>query len=307
MMLGAGLGTAAGAAGYWLVLRDHTVEEPALARPRLRIAIADDDRFPRAVVVRGEEPRELVRRAVIALGGMSRFISRGDVVVVKPNVAWDRTPRQAATTNPDVVAELARLCFSAGARQVIVTDATINDARHCFERSGIAAAASAEGARVVLPEARLFRETDLGGEVLRVWPVLGPFLTADKVINVPVAKHHSLSGVTLGLKNWYGILGGTRQRLHQRIHESLADLAAFMRPTLTVIDCWRVLLRNGPGGGNLEDVFEAKTLVAGTDPVTLDAWTAREFWKLDAAALPYLDLARARGLGSTGLDGVRTL
>jgi uncharacterized protein (DUF362 family) len=305
-LIGGGLGVALGAGGYWLARRDRTVHEPALLRPRAAVPVPDDPRFPQLVVARGEDPRRLVRSCLDALGGMERFIARGDVVVVKPNAAWDRTPRQAATTNPDVLAELAWLCLDAGAKQVTVTDVTINDARRCFERSGIAAAASAAGARVVLPESRLFRETDLRGEVLRVWPVLEPFLTADKVINVPVAKHHSLTGVTLGMKNWYGILGGARQRLHQRIHESLADLAAFLRPTLTVIDCWRVLLRNGPGGGNLEDVLTAKTLVAGTDPVALDAWAAREFWKLEPSALPYLALAHDRGLGTFDLESVRT-
>ena len=104
-----------------------------------------------------------------------------------------------------------------------------------------------------MPEARLFRDVDLRGEVLGVWPVLEPFLTADKVINVPIAKHHSLTGATLGVKNWYGILGGQRQRLHQRINESLADLLAFLRPTLTILDAYRVLMRNGPTGGSLND------------------------------------------------------
>ena len=307
LLLSGGLSAAAVVAGYWLVRRDKRPEATVLAQPVSRVEIPDDARFPRAVAARGEDPRELVRRAVAALGGMGRFISRGDVVVVKPNISWDRTPWQAATTNPEVVGEVVRLCVGAGARQVVVTDVSINEARNCFDRSGIGAAALAAGARVVLPESRLFREIDLKGDVLRVWPVLEPFLAADKVINLPVAKHHSLSAVTLGLKNWYGILGGERQRLHQRIHESVVDLAAFMRPALTLIDCWRVLLRNGPGGGNVEDVLDARTLVAGTDPVALDAWTAHEFWKLEAPALPYLALARERGLGSTVIDGVRAL
>ena len=129
------------------------------------------------------------------------------------------------------------------------------------------------GAEFVYPEEGLFREVDLGGDVLNAWPVLRPFLEADKVINVPIAKHHSLTGASLGIKNWYGILGGPRQRLHQRIHESLTDLAAFMRPTLTLIDAFRVLIRNGPNGGNPADVVLKKTVIAGTDPVALDTST----------------------------------
>lgn len=146
---------------------------------------------------------------------------------------------------------------------------------------------------------------DLRGEILDSWPVLEPFLNADKIINVPIAKHHSLTGASLGMKNWYGILGGPRHRLHQRIHESLADLADFMRPTLTVIDAWRVLMRNGPGGGNPADVALKKTLVAGTDPVALDAYVAKAYWDLDRHTLRYLDLARQRHLGTPDFETLR--
>jgi uncharacterized protein (DUF362 family) len=126
------------------------------------------------------------------------------------------------------------------------------------------------------------------------------------MINIPIAKHHSLTGATLGMKNWYGILGGPRQRLHQSIHESLVDLADFMRPTLTIIDAFRVLLRNGPGGGNLSDVALRKTLIAGTDPVALDAYAAKAYWDLDWHTLQYLKLASERHLGTLDFETVRT-
>ena len=257
-------------------------------------------------MIQGEDPRLLVRKAFEELGGVRRFISRGDVVVIKPNASWDRTPEQAANTNPMVVAETVRLCLGAGARKVIVTDVTINEPHRCFERSGIGEAARAEGAQVVLPDERKFRDIDLRGEVLGSWPVLDPFLNADKMINLPIAKHHSLTGVTLGMKNWYGILGGPRHRLHQRIHESLADLADFMRPTLTIVDAYRVLRRNGPGGGNLADVELKKTVVAGTDPVALDAYVAKAFWDLDSRTLRYLKLASDRNLGTLNFETLRT-
>jgi len=258
------------------------------------------------VVTQGGDPRALVRRALEELGGIRRFITRGDVVVVKPNIGWDRTPEQAANTNPEVVAEVVRLCHAAGAARVVVTDVSCNEPRRCFERSGIAAAARAEGALVILPEERKFREVDLRGDVLNVWPVFEPFLAADKIINMPIAKHHSLTGATLGMKNWYGILGGQRQRLHQRIHECLVDLGEFMRPTFTIIDAFRVLLRNGPTGGNFEDVAFKKTLLAGTDPVALDAYAAKAYWDLDYQRLPYLRLATDRGLGTMHFETVRT-
>jgi uncharacterized protein (DUF362 family) len=135
---------------------------------------------------------------------------------------------------------------------------------------------------------------------------LDTFLNADKIINIPIAKHHSLSGATLGMKNWYGILGGPRHQLHQRINESLADLADFMRPTLTIMDCYRVLMTNGPTGGDPEDVALKKTVLAATDPVAVDAYTAKAYWNLDSKALPYLRMAAARGLGTVEFEKVPT-
>jgi uncharacterized protein (DUF362 family) len=293
-------GIAAGAtgAGFWLSERSRrpTAEQAVQARRDHRVAA--DMQWPQIAVVQNAEPRELAAKALENLGGMRRFVSRQDVVVLKPNIAWDRTPEQAANTNPDLVAELVRQCWQAGAKRVIVTDVSCNEPRRCFQRSGIMAAARAEGAEVILPDADHFREVDLGGVMLKNWQVFTPFLEADKVINLPIAKHHGLTGATLGMKNWYGILGGLRNRLHQQIHQSLADLASFMLPTLTVMDCYRVLVRNGPTGGNPEDVAVKKTVVAGTDPVAIDAYVAKAYWNLDVEKLPYLQMAAARGLGT---------
>jgi uncharacterized protein (DUF362 family) len=305
----AGLGAAATGLGFWFDRRSRRPEPgdrvlPASAKHNY--LVAPDPARPELAVAQGGDPAALVGRAFEALGGARRFISRNDIVVIKPNVGWDRTPEQAANTNPALVAEVVRQCLQAGAARVIVTDVSCNEPRRCFERSGIGTAARSAGAQVLLPEPRLFREIDLRGDVLRSWPVLQPFLEADKLINLPIAKHHSLTGCTLGMKNWYGILGGQRSRLHQRIHESLADLADFMRPTLTILDCYRVLLRNGPTGGNVEDVALKRTVLAGTDPVALDAWAAKAYWDIDAQHLPYLKMAAGRGLGRVDFENVRT-
>lgn len=257
---------------------------------------------PQLVVSQGEDPRRAVREVFERLGGAKTFIARGDVVAIKPNIGWDRSPEQAANTNPDALAETVRICLEAGAKQVVITDAPVNDAASTFERSGVARAAREAGARVLLPERRRFRDVDLRGEILGVWPVLEAFLDADKVINIPIAKHHGLTGATLGIKNWYGVLGGPRTRLHQRVHESLADLALFLQPTLTILDAWRVLVRNGPSGGSLGDVEVRKTIVAGTDPVALDAYAAKAFFGLDAARMPYLAMASRRGAGTVEFE-----
>ena len=307
-------GIAAGAAGvgFWLSERSTRPVPPHAELARRDHRVAADPQRPKLTVVqyptavdsaaKAGEPRALANMALANLGGMSRFIARQDVVVIKPNIAWDRTPEQAANTNPELVAEVVKQCWAAGAKRVIVTDVSCNEPRRCFLRSGIQSAARAEGAQVILPNPDLFREVDLGGVVLKSWLVFTPFLEADKVINLPIAKHHELTGATLGMKNWYGILGGQRNRLHQQIHQSLVDLANFMLPTLTIMDCYRILLRNGPTGGNLEDVALKKTVVAGTDPVALDAWVAKAYWNLDPQHLPYLGMAANRGLGTVDFD-----
>jgi len=302
----AGLAAAASAGAVWLSRRSRPpqIEQaPALTR---NLAVAARVDLPELVTVTGDDPGRLAERAVAELGGMRRFVSRGDVVVLKPNVSWDRIPEQAANTNPVVVETVARLCLEAGARRVLVADVTIHDAARCYERSGIGEAARRAGAEVVLPSPQRLRTVDLRGEALRVWPVFQPFLECDRVINLPVAKHHSLTRVTLGLKNWYGILGGTRQRLHQRIQESLADLAGFLRPTLTLIDAYRVLMRGGPSGGSLNDVALRRTVLAGTDPVALDACAAQMFWGLSLEQLPFVQIAARRGLGAADFTRLRT-
>jgi uncharacterized protein (DUF362 family) len=301
---GIGLGTAA--FGVWLSNRSEQPVEAVVTNAKRSHTVAADINLPEMVVVQGGEPVPLVQAAMSALGGMKRFVSRGETVLIKPNIGWDRTPEQAANTNPDLVGEVVRQCWQAGAKKVTVTDVSCNDPRRCFQRSGIADAAHREGAEVLLPDPDKFKQVDIQGDVLRTWLVYEPFLNVDKIINIPIAKHHSLTGTTLGMKNWYGILGGQRNQLHQNIHESLADLADFIRPTVTIIDAYRILIRNGPTGGSLEDVELKKALVAGTDPVAIDAYVAKAYWNLEPEALPYLKFASLKGLGTPEFEKVRS-
>ncbi|HEV2423335.1 MAG TPA: DUF362 domain-containing protein [Terriglobia bacterium] len=301
-----GLGAASAGAGVWLSGRSRRPEVSQGAPPgyKVRQGVPPDPNLPALVVARGDDPRQLVRRSIDELGGIRRFVAAGEVVVIKPNIGWDRTPEQAANTNPLVVAAVVRLCRDAGARRVIVTDVSCNDPRRCFPRSGIPDAALAEGAEVLMPEDRVLRRVNLGAS-LGSWLALEPALSADKLINLPVAKHHSLTGVTLGMKNWLGIVSGPRNRLHQDIHHSLVALAEVARPVLTIIDAYRILVRNGPTGGSLADVELKKTLIASTDPVAADAYAAKTYWDLDANKLLYLKIAQERGLGRMDFENVR--
>lgn len=247
---------------------------------------------------------QIVRKAIDALGGMKRFISRGDVVVVKPNIGWDRMPIHAANTNPDVVGAVIQMAFEAGAKKVTVADGSCNDPNRCFQRSGIWRKAYGLGAEVVLPAEHRFRTTRMKGEVLDEWPIFTTLVDADKVINVPVAKHHNLAKYTAAMKNWYGVLGGRRNRLHQNIDTSIADLATFMRPSLVVIDAMRVLMRNGPQGGNIDDTKVLNTIIASTDQVAADALGCTLIGQ-HRDNLPYLKMGHERGLGTMHWENLR--
>jgi uncharacterized protein (DUF362 family) len=269
---------------------------PAAARTVPDHRVGEDPLFPPLAVARGANPAVVTRAALEALGGMGRFVGEGETVLVKPNMAWDRTPEQGANTHPAVVAEVVRQCRAAGAGRVIVTDNPVHDAPRVAERSGIGPAVADAGGELALPRSSGFQPALLDGAVLTSWEVLATLLEAHRLINVPVAKHHSLSEFTGGLKNHIGLLGGRRGRLHQEIHTAVVDLAAAFLPTLTVIDATRVMVRNGPTGGRLEDVKRVDAVAAATDPVAADAWGARQIG-LDPREVDQLVQAEERGLG----------
>ncbi|MCG6551267.1 MAG: DUF362 domain-containing protein [Candidatus Magnetominusculus sp. LBB02] len=252
--------------------------------------------LPKLAIVHGKDAAKMVRAAVDKLGGISQFIKPSDRVLIKPNCGWDRQPELAANTNPDVVAALVQLCIEAKAASVWVTDVSINDPYRSFARSGIEAAVTKAGGKVKFTTNNDFLDTDLKGEALKVWPVSAFFHQVDKVINVPIAKHHSLSKCTLSMKNLYGTLGGQRNRLHQDINTSIADLAFAIRATLTVMDATRILKTNGPTGGSISDVATGDTIIAGTDDVAIDTYTM-SFLDLKAADVPYIQMAERRGVG----------
>jgi uncharacterized protein (DUF362 family) len=262
-----------------------------------------DPQLPTISLARETDHVAAMRKSLDAVGGIRRFVKPGERVTIKPNVGWDRTAEQAANTNPILVAEMVQLCLAAGASKVVVTDVSCNDSRRCFLRSGIKEAAEKAGAEVYLESEEDFREVDIRGQVLTTWPVLKYFLNTDRFINMPIVKQHSLTRCTIGLKNLYGILGGPRHKLHQKIDQSIVDLARFSRPTLTVVDATRVLLHGGPQGGSLDDVAHEHTVICSTDQVAADARGA-EFLGLSGEMVSHIRLAEKSGLGSVDYRAV---
>lgn len=255
------------------------------------------ENVPDLVMVKGGVPKVLIQRAIDSMGQMKRFVSQGDIVVVKPNIGWDRIPEQAANTNPELVGTVVRMCFDAGAKRVKVFDRSCDDPRRCYVQSGIEAAVKAAGGEIFYVEERKFKEVEIGGEALKSWPVYTEILESDKVINIPIAKHHSLTRVTLSLKNWMGVLGGNRSLIHQKIDQCLADFTLIFKPSLTILDATRVLLKNGPSGGNLNDVKKMDIVIAGMDQIAVDSLGAYLFG-IKGEELRYLKIAEKMGQGT---------
>jgi len=236
---------------------------------------------PEVAVVTGKDYGMLVTKALETLGGPQAFVKKGDKVVIKPNIGWDRTIAQGANSHPAVVVQLAKMALEAGADEVKIFDHTCNEKRRCYVNSGIQDAIDTMGDKRVRLEhidQRKFIPVDIkNGKSLTEWEIYRDALKADVYINVPVAKHHGLSRLTLGLKNAMGVIGGRRGSLHFNLGQKLADLATVIRPTLTVVDATRMLMRNGPQGGDENDVEIRDTVLATTDPVAADAYATTLF------------------------------
>lgn len=262
-------------------------------------------RLPVVAVAEGIDYATVTRSAITALGGMKAFVRSGNTVVVKPNIGWDRKPEYAANTHPVVVRAIVEECLAAGARRVKVFDHTCNDARRCYENSGIQPALRGmRNVDVKHVERERFKLTALNGRFLKEWPLYDEALAADVLINVPIAKHHGLTRLTLGLKNMMGIMADNRGYVHRSIEDALADVNSVVRSHLTIIDATRILTARGPQGGNLQDVKILNTVIASQDIVAADAY-ATTLFGLDPGDIPTTVTAHKRGLGEMDLRKIK--
>jgi uncharacterized protein (DUF362 family) len=256
-------------------------------------------------VSEGKDYGAVTRNALEALGGIGRFVKTGNVVVIKPNIGWDRRPEQAADTHPAVVRAIAEECIKAGARKVKIFDNTCNEPRRCYENSGMAAALGGlKNVDLKHIEAERFKGMNLDGVFLKEWEIYSEATSADVLINVPVAKHHGLSRLTLGLKNMMGIMGGNRGSIHSRIDEALADLNAKVRSHLVVVDATRILTAHGPQGGSASDVKVLNKVIASTDIVAADSY-ATTLFGIEPKDIPTTVAAYRRKLGEMDLRKVK--
>ena len=258
-------------------------------------------------IAKGSDRVKTVDKAIELLGGIERFVRPGETVAIKPNVAFASPPMLGATANPELVAEVVRLCYSRGkAKKVIVTDNPINDPASCFTLSGVGKAASAAGAEVVLPKAHLFKHTTLtGGQLIKNWPIFfEPFRKVDKLIGIAPVKGHHRAGASMTMKNWYGLLGGRRNIFHQDINTIIAELAMMVRPTLVILDGTEVMMTNGPTGGSISDLRRTNILIASTDCVAADSYGC-SLLDLKVSDLPYLAKAEKTGVGTTDYESLK--
>lgn len=262
--------------------------------------------IPDLVVTTNGEPEVLVRRALAALGGMGRFVPKGASVIVKPNICVAyHTYEYAATTNPWVVGTLVKMAFEAGAASVKVMDFPFGGtAQKAYEISGIKQQVEAAGGEMVfmLPY-RYVVTKNPKAVVLKNPAVFDDILKTDVLINVPIAKTHSSSKLTLGMKNLMGVVQD-RSAMHINLGQCIADLNALVRPQLTVVDAVRILTANGPTGGNLADVKQLNTLIASPDVVAADSYAASLFG-MKPEDLDFIVKGVSMGLGRSDLQNLR--
>jgi uncharacterized protein (DUF362 family) len=289
---GLALGAAVSLTGWRRLAAAETPPPAAAPRPVL-VAVRDGSRSA------------MLDRALAALGGLGAFVRPGQSVCLKPNIGWDAPPERGANTHPELVGHLTRLCLAAGAKSVSVFDNTCDQWQLTYEHSGIARAARDAGAVVVNgKDQSLYREVAIpGGVKLKTALVHSLVLDSDVLLNVPVLKHHSGTGMTAAMKNLMGVVWDRGFYHQNNVHQAIADFLTLRKPTLNILDAYHPMVRNGPRGKTVDDVVEMRTLLASTDPVALDAAAAR-LLGLEPAKIAYIQIADGMKLGTMDLDRV---
>lgn len=263
------------------------------------------------VAVMGGEPVELYRKGIEAMGGMSRFVKKGQKVVVKPNIGWDKTPEYGANTNPLLVGEIVKDCIKAGASEVVVFDHTCDEWEGCYKNSGIAEAAQKAGAKVAYGhDEKYYQEVDLPLAVnMKKAKIHEAILNCDVWINVPVLKNHGGAKMTISMKNYMGIVWD-RGYLHKHnLQQCIADATTYeKRPVLNIVDAYRIMTQNGPKGKSVNDVQLAKAIFMSTDIVAVDTAATKffsQYKEMSLENLPYLSMAQNAKVGTMDINSLK--
>jgi uncharacterized protein (DUF362 family) len=262
------------------------------------------------VAVMGGQPAEMLRRTIKELGGIEQYVKPGDKVVVKPNIGWAKTPEMAANTNPEIVGAMVKLCFDAGAKEVVVFDHTCNEWRQCYEMSGIEKAAKANGAKV-LPgnDESYYREVEIPqGKTLKKAKIHQALFDCDVWFNIPILKTHGGARMTLSMKNYMGIVWD-RQIFHRAgLQQCIADICTFhKKPALSIIDGYRTMSQNGPLGKSIDDVVKTGVMFASADPIAVDTAAVKFFGQIKEMSLDavsHIGLGEKHALGTTDLGSI---
>jgi uncharacterized protein (DUF362 family) len=255
------------------------------------------------VAVKGGDAVTMFDLAMEQLGGMTKFVKKGQDVVVKPNIGWDVVPELGANTNPKLINRIVKSCYEAGAKNVYVFDHTCDEWTRCYSNSGIERAAKDAGAKVVSGASeRYYQEVDIPrGKILKKAKVHELLLQSAVFINVPVLKHHGSGRVTVSLKNLMGVVWDRRYWHQNGLHQCIADFASFKKPDLNVVDAYLVMKRNGPRGSSAEDVVEMKSQIISTDMVAADS-AASKLFGIEPDKVPHITMAQELKVGTMNLD-----
>jgi len=260
------------------------------------------------VAVLGGEPEDMFRKAIAEMGGMSKFIKKGDKVCVKPNIGWDQPIEMAANTNPKLITEIIKQCFDAGASQVRVFDHTCDDWRKSYANSGIEEAAKNAGAEVVpAHQESYYRSVSLPkGRSLKSTKIHQAILDSDKWINVPVLKNHGGAQLTISMKNYMGIVWDRGFFHANDLQQCIADVCTYeKKPVLNIVDAYRLMKTSGPRGRSLSDVVLSKGLFISPDIVAVDTAAANFFnqaREMPLENVTHISKGQELGVGSMDLD-----
>ncbi|GHT17049.1 hypothetical protein FACS1894189_2220 [Planctomycetales bacterium] len=265
---------------------------------------------PDLVGVLGGEPDVMFQKAITELGGISRFVKKGQKIVVKPNIGWDKVPEMAANTNPILISEIVKQAYAAGAAEVVVFDRTCDEMSRCYKNSGIEAAVKAAGGKIVPSDnEKYYREVKLSNAAtLKTTQIHTALLDCDAWINVPVLKTHRGTKMTIAMKNYMGIVWDRRIFHGQGLDQCIADVCTWeKKPVLNVVDAYRIMKSNGPKGVSEADAVVVKALLASTNIVAIDSAAtklAQQFTNVSPEQVLYIGIGEKMNIGTTDLKSL---